>query len=67
MSQRGITYDTHHTHGYLDGQFGSQRQDIPCVEHGRQKRPFDPPKLTINLSTAPEHRYDQVSAYTNQR
>lgn len=33
---------------------------------GRQKRPFDPPRLTINLSHAPDHRYDEVAAYMKQ-
>lgn len=34
---------------------------------GRQKRPFKPPRLTINLSHAPTHRYDEVAMYMKQR
>lgn len=33
---------------------------------GRQKRPFNPPRLTINLSLPPEHRYDQVASFLKQ-
>lgn len=34
---------------------------------GRQKRPFKPPRLTINLSHPPTHRYDEVAMYMKQR
>lgn len=34
---------------------------------GRQKRPFNPPRLTINLSLPPEHRYDQAAPLMKQR
>lgn len=33
---------------------------------GRQKRPFNPPRLTINLSLPPEHRYDQAASFMKQ-
>ncbi|KAL2276265.1 hypothetical protein FJTKL_01029 [Diaporthe vaccinii] len=33
---------------------------------GRQKRPFNPPRLTINLSLPPEHRYDQAASLMKQ-
>lgn len=38
-----------------------------ATKPGRQKRPFNPPRLTINLSHAPDHRYDEVAAYMKQR
>lgn len=34
---------------------------------GEQNNPYDPPRLTVNLSLAPERRYDQVTAYMKQR
>ncbi|KAG6357180.1 hypothetical protein INS49_015058 [Diaporthe citri] len=33
---------------------------------GRQKRPFNPPRLTINLSLPSEHRYDHVASLMKQ-